>query len=106
MSGESPSPLVLTAPLIPPCAQTECERLTGTIENRSTSPPISAILITAASPASPPPTTIILGFAISIGSTDARFGGFLLRRPRQRQRLAAAGSVPAANTGWRGPPCS
>src|ERR1700722_5750728 len=48
---------------MPPCAQTECERLTGTIENKSTLPPISAILMTAESPASPPPTTIIFGAA-------------------------------------------
>src|SRR5262249_51897274 len=41
--------------LIPPCAQTECERLTGTIENRSTSTPSSASLIVQASPAKPPP---------------------------------------------------
>src|SRR4030095_5407350 len=53
---ESPSPLVLTAPLMPPCAQTECERLTGTTEKRSTECPASAIFIAAASPASPPPT--------------------------------------------------
>ena len=32
---------------------------------KSTWPPISAILMTAARPASPPPTTMILGFAIS-----------------------------------------
>src|SRR5215469_957465 len=49
---------------MPPWAHTEWERLTGTMENRSTCPPISAILITAASPASPPPTTIILGAAM------------------------------------------
>src|ERR1700758_4443771 len=61
---ESPSPLRFFAALIPPCAQTEWERLTGTIENRSTLPPTSAILMTAASPASPPPTTMILGDAI------------------------------------------
>ena len=36
------SPLVLTAPLIPPWAQTECDRLTGTSENISTVPPASA----------------------------------------------------------------
>src|SRR5919202_1095396 len=53
---ESPSPLVLTAPLMPPCAQTECERLTGTTEKRSTLCPASAIFIAAANPASPPPT--------------------------------------------------
>src|SRR5580698_3828048 len=60
----SPSPLRFFAALMPPCAQTECERFTGTIENRSTVPPASAILITAASPASPPPITMILGAAI------------------------------------------
>src|SRR5579871_6717342 len=60
---ESPSPFRFLAALMPPCAHTECERLTGTIENRSTLPPASAILMTAASPASPPPTTIIRGDA-------------------------------------------
>src|SRR5579862_804643 len=49
---------------MPPWAHTECDRFTGTMENRSTVAPISAILITAASPASPPPTTTILGVAI------------------------------------------
>src|ERR671915_546432 len=44
--------------LIPPCAQTECDRFTGTIENRSTVTPSSASLMVQASPASPPPTTI------------------------------------------------
>src|SRR6185503_15712100 len=57
---ESPSPLVLTAPLMPPCAQTECERFTGTTEKRSTACPPSAILIAAARPARPPPTIAIL----------------------------------------------
>src|SRR5271166_2181834 len=61
---ESPSPFRFLAALMPPWAQTECERLTGTIENRSTSPPISAILITAARPARPPPTTMIFGAAM------------------------------------------
>src|SRR5215470_7290363 len=61
----SPSPFKFLAALIPPCAQTECDRFTGTTENRSTLPPFSAILMTAASPASPPPTTMTLGlFAI------------------------------------------
>src|SRR5882672_557453 len=60
---ESPSPFRFLAALIPPCAHTECERFTGTMENRSTSPPISAILMTAAKPARPPPTTIIFGVA-------------------------------------------
>src|SRR3954463_14389738 len=60
---ESPSPLRFLAALMPPCAQTECERLTGTMENRSTCPPASAILMTAESPASPPPTTMTFGAA-------------------------------------------
>src|SRR5258708_14148982 len=58
MSGLSPSPLVLTAPLIPPCAQTEWLRLTGTMEKMSTCLPASASLMTVISPASPPPTTM------------------------------------------------
>src|SRR5215212_9482523 len=41
---------------MPPCAQTECERLPGTTEKRSTECPASAIFIAAARPASPPPT--------------------------------------------------
>src|SRR3984885_11102889 len=61
---ESPSPFRFLAALMPPCAQTECDRFTGTIENRSALPPISAILMTADSPARPPPTTMILGFGI------------------------------------------
>src|SRR5258707_7852806 len=60
---ESPSPFRFLAALMPPCAHTECERLTGTMENRSTLPPASAILITADRPARPPPTTIIFGVA-------------------------------------------
>src|SRR5579863_4192254 len=60
----SPSPFRFFAALMPPCAHTECDRLTGTIENRSTWPPISAILMTAASPANPPPTTMIFGAAM------------------------------------------
>src|SRR3954471_8259474 len=60
---ESPSPLRFFAALMPPCAQTECERFTGTMEKRSTCPPASAILMTAASPASPPPTTMTFGAA-------------------------------------------
>src|SRR6185312_5907147 len=60
----SPSPLRFLAALIPPCAHTECERFTGTIENRSTCPPASAILMVAESPARPPPTTMIFGLAI------------------------------------------
>src|SRR3954463_3036106 len=44
---------------MPPWAQTECERLTGTTEKRSTACPASAIFIAAASPARPPPTMAI-----------------------------------------------
>src|SRR5216683_8124083 len=57
MSGESPSPLVLTAPLMPPCAQTEWLRLTATTEKRSTPIPISAARMAVMRPARPPPTT-------------------------------------------------
>ena len=65
---ESPSPFRFLAALMPPCAHTECERFTGTMENKSTWPPISAILMTAESPASPPPITIIFGCdAMSFG---------------------------------------
>ena len=48
---------MLTLALMPPCAQTECERLTGTSEKRSTGTPASQSLMTVISPASPPPTT-------------------------------------------------
>src|SRR5690606_40554599 len=64
--GESPSPFVLTAPLIPPCAHTEWDRLTGTIENKSTEEPASATLIAAIRPARPPPTIVILPFAMLV----------------------------------------
>src|SRR6185369_7077808 len=63
---ESPSPFRFFAALIPPCAQTECDRFTGTIENRSTLAPISAHLIAAERPARPPPTMMILGLAIAM----------------------------------------
>src|SRR5215212_8431726 len=57
---------------MPPCAQTECERLTGTTEKRSTECPASAIFIAAASPARPPPTMAILMplFAMSVKNTS------------------------------------
>src|SRR3954465_11610210 len=61
---ESPSPFRFLAALMPPCAHTECERLTGTMENRSTCPPASATLMAAESPANPPPTTMMRGFAV------------------------------------------
>src|SRR5262245_526489 len=56
--GLSPSPLVLTEALRPPCAQTECERLTGTSENNKTGTFASHSRMTVINPASPPPTTI------------------------------------------------
>src|ERR1700758_976849 len=77
---ESPSPFRFFAALMPPCAHTECERFTGTIENRSHSPPISAILMTAASPANPPPTTMI-------------FGAAMLLHPRCSGRVARVDNV-------------
>src|SRR3954469_18223608 len=61
--------------LIPPCAQTECDRFTGTIENRSTLTPSSASLIVQASPANPPPTTITRLFAAAMSKPLSYFGG-------------------------------
>src|SRR6516164_5464829 len=66
LKTSSPSPLRFLAALMPPWAQTEWERLTGTMEKRSTLPPASAILMTAERPASPPPTTMILGVAAAM----------------------------------------
>src|SRR6266542_3605463 len=63
MSGESPSPFVLAAPLMPPWAQTEWLRLTGTIEKMSTPIPISAARTAVMSPARPPPTMMIRSFS-------------------------------------------
>src|ERR1700675_2292605 len=59
---ESPSPFKFLAALMPPCAQTECDRFTGTMEKRSTGTPDSATRIAAISPARPPPTIMIFGF--------------------------------------------
>src|SRR5581483_6676885 len=81
---ESPSPFRFLAAFIPPCAHTECERLTGTMENRSTCPPISATLMTAAKPASPPPTTMILGLdaiEVRVSLAASPFRGRLLQNP-------------------------
>src|SRR5437660_2666221 len=91
---ESPSPYRFFAALMPPCAHTECDRFTGTMENRSTSAPISAILITAASPARPPPTTMILGVAIlshrpSAGCTRVTRAGNVSARLVLLQRTRA-----------------
>src|ERR1700754_2361461 len=69
LKTSSPSPLRFLAALMPPWAQTEWERLTGTMEKRSTLPPASAILMTAARPARPPPTTMILGVAAAMLET-------------------------------------
>src|SRR5258706_15670083 len=93
---ESPSPFVLTAPLIPPCAQTECERFTGTTESRSTSCPASAIFIVAASPANPPPTTtILIPLAIVFCGTD--FSLWLLTPPHRLKVCAT--SINLQNSG-------
>src|SRR5579875_2417527 len=74
----SPSPLRFLAALIPPWAHTECERLTGTMEKRSTLPPASAILMTAERPARPPPTTTLRGVVVaamgSVPNFEGRFG--------------------------------
>src|SRR5882724_12017186 len=50
---------------MPPCAQTECDRFTGTMEKSSTGTPDSATRIVAISPARPPPTTMILAVSFS-----------------------------------------
>src|SRR5882672_10128761 len=81
---------------MPPCAHTECERFTGTMEKRSTLAPISAILMTAESPARPPPMTIIFGAAaivplsafcelLVISHCGARFNWLLRARPERSQ---------------------
>src|SRR4051812_9809456 len=69
LKTSSPSPLRFLAALMPPWAQTECERLTGTMEKRSTLPPASAILMTAARPARPPPTTMMRGVAAAMNDS-------------------------------------
>src|SRR5579864_3190528 len=63
------------------------------MENRSTLAPISAILMTAASPASPPPTTMILGVAIllhrpSVGCCGPRVHNVGSRTRRLLEALA------------------
>src|SRR5262245_38464147 len=102
---ESPSPLVLTAPLMPPCAHTECERRQGTNENTSTSWPASASLMIAASPARPPPTTMkrclatlrpdgderVKGVQTEEGKEDAEAGAGV---GRQLLRTRADGDAP------------
>src|SRR4029079_17356965 len=57
---------------MPPWAQTEWERFTGTTETRSTACPASAIRIAAARPARPPPTIAILipSLAISLKNSS------------------------------------
>src|SRR5215470_14275053 len=74
ISGESPSPFVLTAPLIPPWAQTEWLRLTGTTEKRSTAAPISAARTVAIRPASPPPTMTMRSLGDAIGALHPKRG--------------------------------
>ena len=87
LEGVSPSPLRFLAALMPPCAQTECERLTGTMEKRSTLPPASAILMTAARPARPPPTTMILGVAAIVLPQLVTGFGYLFNVDRHCTRL-------------------
>ncbi len=84
---ESPSPFKFLAALMPPCAHTECERFTGTMENRSTCPPISAILMTAERPARPPPITMIFGLDAIF---EAPLSVTLIRRARPRFNHACA----------------
>src|SRR5579859_6275021 len=62
------------------------------MENRSTSPPISAILITADSPASPPPITMILGVAILLHRPSVA-GGLCARFLRGMNRGMNHGAV-------------
>src|SRR3954469_11834652 len=90
ISGESPSPLVFTAPLMPPCAHTECERRQGTNENTSHSCPASQILMTVMRPARPPPTTMNLGFsAVAIFPSGRHLVKSHQRRIRDRQERRA-----------------
>src|ERR1700683_969886 len=100
LSVESPSPLRSLAALMPPCAQTEWERLTGKIENRSTGPPASAILMTAASPASPPPITMILGAAMVKPFREAVDGG---QRTERKATADPSTHHPQAEEYARGP---
>src|SRR3974390_152134 len=90
---ESPSPFRFLAALIPPWAHTECERFTGTIEKRSTSPPISAILMTAASPARPPPTTMIFGAAAILYESDLPGRARWLTHCDARSRIRLPGLI-------------
>jgi hypothetical protein len=90
LEDESPSPLRFLAALMPPWAQTEWERLTGTMEKRSTVPPASAILMTAERPARPPPTTMMRGVA-AMGRAGRRRGRWRIWGCRRRRRC------------WRGP---
>src|SRR6185437_7955440 len=76
-------PFRFFAALMPPCAQTECERLTGTIENNCTGTPDSATRIVAMSPARPPPTMMILGSIIKLS--------YRLKRPRHFHRRRRPG---------------
>src|SRR5271154_119214 len=62
------------------------------MENRSTCPPISAILMTAERPARPPPITMILGFDAIDRITAFRKLYFVAPDPASTM-LAPAGSV-------------
>src|SRR5258708_5822024 len=98
LKTSSPSPLRFLAALMPPWAQTECERLTGTMEKRSTLPPASAILMTAARPARPPPTTMILGVAAAI----SYLGGLGQKKNAKYAKVAqrSRGLLRPDGTGW------
>src|SRR6185312_14444672 len=99
MSGWSPSPLVFTAPLMPPCAHTEWLRFTGTMLKTSTCWPASASLITVIKPASPPPTTAkrpltpasaMSGAPLRVGVESGRAQA---TRPRCRLELRGLGRL-------------
>src|ERR1044071_3786867 len=91
---------------MPPCAQTECERLTGTTEKSSTECPPSAIFIAAASPARPPPTmaTRMPLFAISVknpSEESARADEGHLRVDADGQEQQAEGDASVAGVALR-----
>src|ERR1051325_11473282 len=90
MAGESPSPFVCTATLMPPWAQTECDRFTGTTEKSITLPPFSATRIAAIRPASPPPTMMTRGSAMeSVGEGVSRRDEMPDGEPADREQAEA-----------------
>src|SRR5580700_11073500 len=94
--GESPSPLVFTLALMPPWAHTECERFTGTSENRSTATPASQSLMVVIRPARPPPTTAIRR-TLPDSLSDTLFEAIVRRPPlllRRSRGRSACGDRP------------